>query len=104
MGESLNPSPVSRLAQVLRPDWSRSASARRMTAAALVVLAAVVALRPNPADGHTDVVVVAHDLAPGVELTADDLRIESRSATTLPDGFQADTGAVVGSTLAGPAR
>jgi Flp pilus assembly protein CpaB len=104
MGESLNPSPASRLAQALRPDWSRSTAARRATAGALVVLAGVAALRPDPADGHTDVVVFAHDLAPGVELVAADLRIESRSATTLPDGFQADPATAVGSTLAGPAR
>jgi Flp pilus assembly protein CpaB len=104
MGESLNPSPTSRLAQALRPDWTRSAAARRVTAGALVVLAGVAALRPDPADGRADVVVFAHDLAPGVELTAADLRIESRSATTIPDGYQADPTTLLGSTLTGPAR
>ena len=104
MGESLNPSPVSRMAQALRPDWTRSTAARRVTAGALVVLAGVAALRPDPADGRTDVVVFTHDLAPGVELTTADLRVEARSATTIPDGSQADPAAVVGSTLAGPAR
>jgi Flp pilus assembly protein CpaB len=104
MGESLNPSPASRLAQVLRPDWTRTAAARRVTAGALVVLAGVAALRPDPADGRAEVVVFAHDLAPGVELTAADLRIESRSKTTIPDGSQADPATLVGSTLAGPAR
>jgi Flp pilus assembly protein CpaB len=104
MGESLNPSPASRLAQALRPDWTRTAAARRVTAGALVVLAGVAALRPDPADGRADVVVFAHDLAPGVELTTADLRIESRSKTTIPDGSQADPATLVGSTLAGPAR
>jgi Flp pilus assembly protein CpaB len=104
MGESLNPSPASRLAQVLRPDWTRTAAARRVTAGALVVLAGVAALRPDPADGRAEVVVFAHDLAPGVELTAADLRIESRSKTTIPDGSQADPATLIGSTLAGPAR
>lgn len=104
MGESLNPSPVSRLAQALRPDWTRTLAARRVIAGALVVLAAVAALRPDPADGRADVVVFAHDLAPGVELTAADLRIESRSATSIPDGSQSDPGPLLGSTLAGPAR
>jgi hypothetical protein len=104
MGESLNPSPASRLAQALRPDWTRTAAARRVTAGALVVLAGVAALRPDPADGRADIVVFAHDLAPGVELTAADLRIESRSKTTIPDGSQTDPATLVGSTLAGPAR
>jgi Flp pilus assembly protein CpaB len=104
MGESLNPSPVSRLAQTLRPDWTRTVAARRVTAGALVVLGAVAALRPDPADGRADVVVFAHDLAPGVELTAADLRVESRSATSIPDGSQSDPQLLLGSTLAGPAR
>ena len=37
-------------------------------------------------------------------MTAQDIRLEKRLATTVPDGSQADVGAVVGSTLAGPAR
>jgi Flp pilus assembly protein CpaB len=104
MGEALNPSPLSRLSQALRPDWTRTNAARRVTAGALVVLAGVAALRPDPADGHADVVVFAHDVAPGVELTANDLRVESRSKTTIPDGSQSDPATLLGSTLAGPAR
>ncbi|WP_029114501.1 SAF domain-containing protein [Mycobacterium sp. URHB0044] len=104
MGESLNPTPASRLAQALRPDWTRTTAARRVAAGALVVLAGVAALRPDPADGRADVVVFAHDLAPGVELTAADVRVESRSVPTIPDGSQRDPSALVGSTLAGPAR
>jgi hypothetical protein len=47
MGDSLNPSVVTRLLAALRPDWSRTLAARRMAAGALVILAAVVAaLRP----------------------------------------------------------
>jgi Flp pilus assembly protein CpaB len=78
--------------------------ARRVAAGALVVLAAVAALRPDPADGLTDVVVASRDLTPGVELMAADLRIESRSATTIPDGSQTNVGDLVGATLTGPAR
>ena len=104
MGEALNPSPLTRLTQALRPDWTRTATARRVTAGALVVLAGVAALRPDPADGRADVVVFAHDVAPGVALTAADLRVESRSKTTIPDGSQPDPATLVGSTLAGPAR
>jgi Flp pilus assembly protein CpaB len=103
MGDSLNPSPLSRLG-VLRPDWSRTVAARRVAAGALVVLAAVAALRPDPNDERTDIVVAARDLAPGVELSAADVRSESRMATTVPDGSQSDLDAVVGATLAGPAR
>lgn len=104
MGESLDPSPLTRLTQGLRPDWSRTLAARRAAAAALVVLAAVAALRPDPTDGQSDVVVAARDLAPGVRLTADDIRIESRSTATIPDGVSATADAVLGATLAGPAR
>lgn len=103
MGDSLNPSALTRLTS-LRPDWTRTVAARRAAAGALVILAAVAALRPDPADQRSDVVIAARDLAPGIELTGDDIRLESRSATTLPDGALADLSAAVGSTLAGPAR
>ncbi len=78
--------------------------ARRIVAGGLVLLAGVAALRPDPEDGRAHVVVASHDLTPGAELTADDIRLETRSAPTVPDGSQSDIGAVVGSTLAGPAR
>ncbi|MGB3896669.1 MAG: flagellar biosynthesis protein FlgA, partial [Mycolicibacter sinensis] len=39
MGESLNPTLISRVSQALRPDWSRTMRARRAAAGALVVLA-----------------------------------------------------------------
>jgi Flp pilus assembly protein CpaB len=102
--ESLNPSLPSRISQWLRPDWSRTVLARRIAAAGLVVLAGVAALRPNPDGDRADVVVAARDLSPGAPLTAEDVRLEKRLATTIPDGSQADIGVVVGSTLTGPAR
>jgi Flp pilus assembly protein CpaB len=104
MGESLNPSALSRIIDRLRPDWSRTAAARRVAAGALVILAAVAALRPDPTHDRTEIVVAARDLAPGVELTAGDVRLETHLATTIPDGAQTDLIAVVGATLAGPAR
>ncbi len=104
MGESLNPSVLSRLVDGLRPDWSRTVAARRIAAGGLVVLAATAAFRPDPNDRRTDVVVAARDLSPGIELTADDVRVESRTTTTVPDGSQTDLHTVVGATLAGPAR
>jgi Flp pilus assembly protein CpaB len=104
MPESLNPTLVSQLSQALRPDWTRTVLARRITAAALVVLAGVAALRSNPDGERAEVIVAARDLSPGVALTADDVHLEKRLATTVPDGSQVDVGAVVGSTLAGPTR
>jgi Flp pilus assembly protein CpaB len=103
MGDSLNPTVLNRLLAA-RPDWSRTLAARRVAAGALVILAAVVALRSDPQGDRTEVVVATRDLASGVELTADDVRLENRMAATVPDGSQSDVGAVVGATLAGPAR
>ncbi len=101
---SLNPSLPTRLSQFLRPDWSRTVLARRIAAGALVLLAGIAALRPDPDDDRTSVVVASRDLMPGAELTADDVRIETRSVPTVPDGSRTDVGSVVGATLAGPAR
>ena len=104
MGESLNPSALSRLSRLLRPDWSRTLAARRVVAAALVVLAAVAAFRSNPEGDRADAVVATRDLAPGILLTADDVHVEKRLATTVPDGARSGVDDVVGATLAGPAR
>lgn len=78
--------------------------ARRVAAGTLVILAAIAALRPDPAQERTDIVVAARDLAPGIELGSADVRVETRTATTVPDGAQTDIARVVGATLAGPAR
>ena len=104
MGESLNPLALNRIVERLRPDWSRTVAARRVAAGALVVLAAIAALRPDPAQERTDIVVAARDLAPGIELGSADVRVETRTAPTVPDGAQTDLARVVGATLAGPAR
>jgi len=104
MGDSLDYSPLNRLAQFVRPDWSRTVAARRALAGALVVLAAVAAWRDDPRADHADVVVTARDLSPGTELSTDDLRLETHMASNIPDGARADVDSVVGATLAGPAR
>jgi Flp pilus assembly protein CpaB len=104
MGESLNPLALSRLSQALRPDWTRTVLARRVAAGVLVVLAGVAALRSNPEGDRIDIIVATRDLTPGIELTADDVRLENRITATVPDGSQSDLDAVVGSTLAGPTR
>ncbi|MCV7031577.1 SAF domain-containing protein [Mycobacterium sherrisii] len=105
MGESsLNPTALRRLSGSLRPDWTRTVLARRVLAGGLVVLAGVAALRPDPGGDQADAVVATHDLPPGTALTPDDVRVERRLATTLPDGSQTDLGAVLGSTLTSPTR
>ncbi|RAV11033.1 flagellar biosynthesis protein FlgA [Mycolicibacterium sp. GF69] len=104
MGDSLNPSAIRRLAELLRPDWTRTVLARRIAAGGLVVLAAVAALRPDPGDERLAAVVAARDLSPGSTLTADDVKLETFSPTTVPDGIQSDITTVVGATLTGPVR
>jgi hypothetical protein len=88
----------------LQPDWVHTLAARRVAAGILVILAAVAAVRTDPHGEHRETLVAAHDLTPGVPLTADDIEIENRLATTLPDGSQTDADAAVGATVAGPVR
>jgi Flp pilus assembly protein CpaB len=93
-----------RLSASLRPDWTRTVLARRVAAGGLVALAGVATLRSNPAGDRVEVVVAARDLTPGIALNPDDVRVEKRLATTVPDGSQANPGAMVGATLASPTR
>lgn len=104
MGHSLDATVLDRLSRMLRPDWTRTPTARRIVAGALVVLAAVAAWRGDPRADQSDVVVTVHDLSPGVEITADDVRLEARAASGVPEGASSDIRAVIGATLAGPAR
>ncbi|MCH9728470.1 MAG: flagellar biosynthesis protein FlgA [Actinomycetia bacterium] len=104
MGESLGYSPRDRLARIMRPDWSRTVAARRALAGALVVLAAVAAWRDDPRADHTNIVVATRDLSPGIELTLDDVRLETHAESTIPEGSHVNIDSVVGATLAGPAR
>jgi len=100
----LNPGVLSRLSLWLRPDWTRTVLARRVAAGGLVVLAGIAALRSNPDGDYAQVVVAEHDLRPGAALTAADVRLEKRLASTVPDGARTDVDSVVDSTLAGPTR
>ncbi|WP_024442846.1 MULTISPECIES: SAF domain-containing protein [unclassified Mycobacterium] len=104
MGDSLNPTLASRISLALRPDWTRTVRARRITAGALVVLAGVTAMRSNPQGEQLDVVVARRDIAPGTALTIDDLSLESRSARTVPDGAATDVAEAAKMTPAGPVR
>lgn len=102
--ESLDPTPLTRLRQALQPDWVHSVRARRIAAAALVLLAGAAALRSDPAGAHSAAVVTTRDLTPGVAVTAADVRVENRLTATLPDGSAADVTAVLGALPAGPVR
>lgn len=104
MGESLNPTLLSRLSRVVRPDFARTVLARRVTAGLLVLLAAVAAWRPDPESAPRDVVVALRDLGPGIRLTAEDIALRRLPAGTLPDGALTTLAAVVGATLTGPSR
>ena len=104
MGESLNPTLLERVSCAVRPDFARTVLARRIAAGLLVALATVAALRPDPAGEPQDVVVALHDLSPGSTLTADDVALRQRPATTLPEGAVTSLRAVMGATLAGPSR
>jgi Flp pilus assembly protein CpaB len=101
---SLNPTLLSRILTQWRPDWTRTVLARRVAAGGLVVLAGVAALRSDPEGDRIEVLVAARDLSSGTALSVDDVRLEERSATTVPDGSQADLNTVLGSTLASPTR
>jgi pilus assembly protein CpaB len=85
--------------------WPRALALRRCTSAALVLLAAVLALRPNPARGAptAPVLVAAHDLAPGRTLTPDDLRLVSAPAELVPPAALDSVEAATGRVLAGAA-
>ncbi|OBY33690.1 SAF domain-containing protein [Mycolicibacter kumamotonensis] len=104
MGESLNPTLISRASQALRPDWTRTVRARRVAAGVLVLLAGAAAIRSDPQGERVEVVVASRDLAPGTALTADDISVEYRFARTVPAGALTDVSSVLATTLAGPAR
>ncbi|MFI9010548.1 SAF domain-containing protein [Actinosynnema sp. NPDC053489] len=74
---------------------------RRILAGLLALVAVVVAVLP---DGSTvDVAVAAHDLAPGVPLGADDVRLVAVPVSLSPSGV-VPPGAVAGRALVSAAR
>lgn len=104
MGTSLDPTMFDRLRRASRPDWSRTPAARRVLAGGLVILAAVAAWRGDPRSDYTDVVVTVRDLSPGIQVGAADVQTEKRAVAAVPAGAHTSLDAVVGTTLAGPAR
>lgn len=82
-----------------RPRWADATFARRLLAAALAALAAVLAIRGDPEPGRAEVVVAARDLPPGHRLTGDDLGRVVRPEESLPAGAIREAAAVLGGTL-----
>ncbi len=98
--DGLQPRWYERIVSATPPPWLRSRRIRLVLAAALGVLALVLALRPDPATETRTVVVAAHDLAPGVALTAEDLSTAAHPARLVGPGTPADPDDLVGQTLA----
>ncbi|WP_280270621.1 SAF domain-containing protein [Nocardia wallacei] len=87
-----------------RPAWADAALARRVLAAALVVLAGALYLRGDPDTHPVDIVVAARDLSPGHVLETADLHRVPRPAGMLPEGALRDVAPVLGATVTGPVR
>jgi Flp pilus assembly protein CpaB len=99
------------LAPLLRERWDvlwrgsgfgRTLLLRRVAAAVLVGLAAVLALAPGSAG--VAVVVATRDLAPGTVLEATEVTLRELPPQVVPDGAAHTPGAVLGRTLAAPVR
>jgi len=92
-----------RLAGALRGGgWSRPVVLRRLLAGVLVLLAAALALRPQPSTAT--VLVAARDLVPGSTLTTADVVMRQIPADLVPHGAVATPSDVDGRVLAGGAR
>lgn len=87
-----------------RPPWLDGLLMRRIVAAALTLLAAVLFIRGDPAAERADVVVAARDLAPGQLLQPSDLRRAPRESGTLPAGVLREAAPLIGATLTGAMR
>ncbi len=84
-----------------RPSWLDLTLARRLSAVALAALAAVLALRGDPAAHRRSVVVAARELTPGRILAAEDLRSTELPAAVVPAGAVTDSAKLVGATSTG---
>lgn len=84
---------------------TRALALRRLTAVALVLLAAGLALRPNGSRAvpARPMVVAAHDLAPGVSLTPADVRVVAAPDAVRPPAALGSAAEVSGRVLAGAA-
>jgi pilus assembly protein CpaB len=102
----LRPLVRDRLRQLLTPrGWPRLVAPRRLLAALLVLLAAVLALRPPPqARGEPTVpmLVAARDLAPGSSLRAGDVRVVDAPEPLRPEAALTAADQARGRMLAAP--
>lgn len=88
-----------------RSGFGRTLLLRRVIAAMLVGLAAVLALAPGRASSTDDAVVVAaRDLAAGTVLGASQVTVRALPEQVMPDGAARVPAAVLGRTLAAPVR
>jgi Flp pilus assembly protein CpaB len=104
--DRLTPSLRDRLRSLLGSrGWPRTLALRRVTATALVLLAAALALRPGSARGQPTVpmLVAAHDLAPGATLGLGDVRLVDVPGDVRPPAALGSTDEVTGRVLAGVA-
>jgi Flp pilus assembly protein CpaB len=88
-----------------RRGWPRLLALRRVTAAVLVLLAVVLAVRAPQARGTptVPVLVAARDLAPGSSLGVVDVRVARAPSSLRPAAALTDADQVVGRVLAGAA-
>lgn len=85
--------------------FGRTLVLRRIAAAVLVGLAAVLALSDGPAsDDVVAVVVAARDLTPGTVVEEGHVTVRGLAAQVVPDGAARSPAAVLGRTLAAPVR
>jgi Flp pilus assembly protein CpaB len=106
MSDRLDPSPRERLRQLLgNRGWPRALALRRLTAAALILLAALLAVRPGAGAGEPTrpLVVAARDLAPGASLSLADVRVVAVPAGIRPATGLGSADEVSGRVLAGAA-
>ncbi|MFC4603343.1 SAF domain-containing protein [Rhodococcus kronopolitis] len=101
---SLSPTLSDRLTALTRPGRARVTLARRVTAAALTALAAVLLVRGDRDGDTVPVVTAARDLAPGAVLRPEDLRLTPLRTDAVPNGVVRRIDEATGRTLAGPAR
>ncbi|MBP2321008.1 Flp pilus assembly protein CpaB [Kibdelosporangium banguiense] len=92
-----------RLIRTLRAKgWARAVAIRRIAAAALVVAAVFIALRPNHAQ-EAPMLVADHDLAPGTVLSTSDVKVIHAPPSLIPRRALTDPSAAAGQVLAGAA-
>lgn len=106
MSDRLSPATRDRLRQLLgNRGWPRALALRRLLAAALVLLAVLLAVRPvaRGRDPVAPLVVAAHDLAPGVSLASSDVRVVPVPLGLRPAAGLASADEAAGHVLAGAA-